>query len=397
MANPYFCYVVAYAVALLLYPLGWSTLYPPLSLSLLIFIVSTIGLHIVAGVIFPRYRSPSNQKDRAYATRGPLIITVLLYVLWTAEFLYAGGVPLVEILLRNPFDYKTFGIPTLHVFVVTFSSFYTIFLFQQYIRSRSPLLLTLFIINISAAILIYNRGMFLFNVSGCIFLFLTLRGGLRFAHGAAGVAALVLMSYLFGVMGSLRVSNESRTAYTNEGFLNTGSATTSFRTSIVPDEFFWSYVYATSPLANLQQNINSGRPEPLSAKSLVLWLNNEVLPDFISKRVNAFLEIDRRKTETIPGPFNATTIYSGSYTYAGWPGMVLMAVVILLVPIIYLRILPPASPFFLPGLVIVNTIFLFMIFDNTIRFTGLSFQVVYPILLHFGASRIKWIRLAFCK
>ena len=397
MVNPYFCYVVAFSLALALYPLGWSTLYPPLSLPVLIFIISTIVLHIVAGIIFRKYCAPAGHRNGVYTLRGPLVITILLYALWAAEFLHAGGVPLIEILQRNPFDYKTFGIPTLHVFIVTFSSFYTIFLFQQYMKSRSPGLLILFLINLSAAILIYNRGMFLFNVSACIFLFLIFMGTLRLRHVAIGIGGLVLMSYLFGVMGSLRVSNESRTTYTNDGFLQTGSATTAFRNSGVAEEFFWSYIYTTSPLANFQQNINSGQPEPLTGASFLHWFNNEVLPDFISKRVNGYLGIDRRKTHTIQGPFNATTIYSGSYTYAGWFGVALMAVVILLIPVIYLRILPPASSFFLPGLVIINTIFLFMVFDNTIRFTGLSFQVVYPIILHVGAGRVRWIRESFGK
>ena len=55
------------------------------------------------------------------------------------------------------------------------------------------------------------------------------------------------------------------------------------------------------------------------------------------------------------------------------------------------------APFFLSGFVIINTIFLFMIFDNTLRFTGLSFQVVYPILLHAGMNRMGWIRTFLLK
>ena len=101
--------------------------------------------------------------------------------------------------------------------------------------------------------------------------------------------------------------------------------------------------------------------------------------------------------KTIPGPFNATTVYSGSYSYAGWWGVVLMMGVILMIPVLYTRLVPPASPFFLSGLVIINTIFLFMIFDNTLRFTGLSFQVVYPILLHAGMNRMGWIRTFLLK
>src|SRR5687768_14685292 len=180
MINPYFCYSVAFAVALTLYPLGWSGLYPSLTTSLVIFVALTILLHAFAGVLFlkkgfiRRSAPPDSQQKNA------LNITLFLYALWVAEFVYAGGVPLIQILLRKPYDYKTFGIPTLHVFVVTFSSFYTIFLFQQYLGNRSLRVLLLFIINLSAALLIYNRGMFLFNLSACIFLFLIYKRRITF-------------------------------------------------------------------------------------------------------------------------------------------------------------------------------------------------------------------------
>jgi hypothetical protein len=65
-----------------------------------------------------------------------------------------------------------------------------------------------------------------------------------------------------------------------------------------------------------------------------------------------------------------------------------MAVVILSIPLFFNKILPATSVFYLTGLSILNTMFLFMVFDNTIRFTGLSFQIVYPVLLHV-ATKIK--------
>src|SRR5690349_9701133 len=59
MVNPYFCYVLSFATALALYPLGWSDLYPPLSLSLIVFLLGTMVLHIVAGSAFARHRLAS--------------------------------------------------------------------------------------------------------------------------------------------------------------------------------------------------------------------------------------------------------------------------------------------------------------------------------------------------
>jgi len=196
-------------------------------------------------------------------------------------------------------------------------------------------------------------------------------------------------------MGNQRVSNESRVAYTNDDFLTTGHATDAFRKSVVPHEFFWTYVYTTSPLANLQLNVSSDAHDREVSHPFLKWLNNEVVFDFISKRVNAMTGASKVPILIVPGPFNAVTVYSGSFRYLRWTGLALMAAVILILPLAYVKILRVRSPFFLSGLAILNTIFLFMVFDNTIRFTGLSFQMVYPVFLHACVSRYDWFKKIF--
>ena len=396
MANPYFCYVLSFAIALALYPLGWSDLYPPLSFSLMFFLSGTMVLHVIAGSTFARRRLATFRTLPGPSLKtAPLYITIFLYILWAAEFIHAGGIPLLHIILRHKYDYKLFGIPSLHVFIVTFGSFYTIFLFHLWLSRRSSYLLVLYLVNLGAALLIYNRGMFLFNISASIFLLLTTKNRFSIKELAVGAVATIVVLFFFGVMGNQRVSNESRVAYRNDEFLTTGHATDSFRKSVVPNEFFWTYVYATSPLANLELNVRSDRHDTSVSQPFLKWLNNEILFDFISKRVNAMTEADKVSILIVPGPFNAVTVYSGSFRYLRWTGLILMATIILLLPLAYVKILPAESPFFLSGLAILNTIFLFMVFDNTIRFTGLSFQMVYPLLLHVCVSRYDWCKKIF--
>lgn len=386
MINPYFCYALAFGIALLLYPLGWSKIYPPISVQVLLFLLITMVIHGVSAFFFARSKATTFREIPSATKRAPIFMTAFIYCLWIAEFLYAGGVPLLNILLGRPFDYKTFGIPSLHVFVVTFSSFYTIFLFHQYLSHRSRRLLVLYAINLVAAILIYNRGMLLFNLFASVSLFMICRGRLR--HVFILIPLAVLIAFLFGVLGNMRVSNESRVPYTSTLFLKTGQASDDFNRSIIPDEFFWAYIYSTSPIANLEVNVRSAQSRVLALPTFWYWLNDEVLFDFISKRVNAMTGRERPRIATIEGPFNAPTVYSGSYAHLGFTGIVLMALIIWILPWLYLRIIHPSSAFFLTGLVTLNVIFFFMVFDNTLRFTGLSFQMVYPVLLHFGC---KWL------
>ncbi len=395
MVNPYICYAISFGAALLLYPLAWSELYPDLTLSLLLFLVVTIILNVILAIRWSVKNKFLFKNVSPESRSAPLYLTIFIYALWSAEFLYNDGIPLIKIILQQRYDYKLFGIPKLHVFVVTFSSFYTIFLFQIYLSKKSGFILALYVLNLFAALLIYNRGMLFFNITASAFLYLMYKRTISFKKVTLASIFFICLFYFFGVLGSLRVTNESRKGYSNEEFLDTGKASAAFRNSIIPSEFFWSYIYSTSPIANLQNNVNVYQPQPTTSYSILHWLNNEVLFDFISKRINSFTGSVREGENTIPGPFNASTVYSRSFSYLGWPGLILMSIVIILMPIIFLKILPASSPFFSTGLVIVNTIFLFMVFDNTLRFTGLSFQLAYPVLLHYSSIHLPWLKKLF--
>jgi hypothetical protein len=395
MINPYFCYCLSFAIALALYPLGWSELYPPLSLTLAGFLLLTIVFHLIVGWWFSRKGFVSFKALSSESLNVHILATIFIYLLWTSDFIYEGGIPLIKILLKQPYNYRLFGIPSLHVFIVTFSSFYTVYLAHVFVSRKNKLILTLYLINLMAAILIYSRAMFVFNLAASMMIFLL---SLRKVSKPVIVAlpfCLVILAYIFGVLGTLRVSREEKTEYRNEHFLKIGAASPGFSKSTVPKEFFWTYIYMTSPLANLQTNINSFNvPEP-SVSRAVDFINNEIFMDFISKRVNGLLLKEREAEKTLPGPFNVSTVYSRSYSYLGWPGILLMAIIVMVLPLCYKWAVPSSSPFFITGLSILSTMFLFLAYDNTIRFTGLSFQLIYPILLTILVKKVPAAKAQF--
>lgn len=388
--NPYFAYSLAFSVALTIYSLGWSKIYPPLSLSLFFFIAITIVAFAGVGVYWKKtIQAP---KISLPVDRRAIFITLFIYVLWTIEFFNEGGVPLIKILTNAPYDYRYFGVPSLHVFVVTFSSFYTIYLFHVYSSTRRRGILALYAINLFAAFLIYNRGMFLFNVVASAFV------ALSFAHRIpkklllVSPFVLVIAFYLFGVFGNIRVSHIEGTSYNGEIFLNTGGANDRFRNGPIPDEFFWMYIYTSSPLANLQENINKADRHCLQWSWFFKMVNNEMLPDFISKRINRWFKIPHPGDYRIERYFNVSTVYSIAFSHLCWNGMVIMVIFILAIPFLYFRILRLNSPYTLTALAILSTMYLFMAYDNTIRFTGLSFQLFYPVAFHWLEQK-NWFNL----
>jgi hypothetical protein len=394
MINPYLCFAGGYLVALVLFIFRWSELYPKLSASLVFFLTSMIALCVYMGYRWSRKQRTVFQPV-IHNVKSTVYITLFIYFLWALEFIYAGGIPILKILLKQPYNYTLFGIPTLHVFVVTFSSFYTIFLFHAYRSRRDPLVLSLFILNLLAAIIIYNRGMLFFNLSSVTMIYLAERRKISLMQLSVGAAGIVLLFFVFGVSGSLRVSRIANKPYTNENFLYLGQATESFRTSVIPKEFFWSYFYISSPIANLQENVTHHPVKDINLNALTKWINNEVLMDFISKRVNTIFNMETETDVRIHENFNAATIFSKSYSYLGFTGLIAMGIVVVMLPLIFLKVLPTESRFFLTALSILCTMYLFMMFDNTIRFTGLSFQLVYPLLLHYGSGRLPWLEKIF--
>ena len=383
MINPYLCYSFSFIVAIVVYLFGWSKLYPTLSVATFCFLSITIVLNLALGW-YVNKNKPIAFKRITFSKRHiPYVITIFIYILWTLDFLYEGGIPLVKILLNQSYNYRLFGIPSLHVFIVTFSSFFTLLLFQAYLSTKRNELLLLYLVNLIAAILIYSRAMLFFNLSGSFFLFLFAVKKIPVWFKYSLPVGLLFLFYFFGALGTLRSSREAKTKFDNALFMNVGGASETFKKSVIPKEYFWTYIYISSPLANLQENINSYPYYPVSVKKILEMINNEILMDFISKRINGYFKVNREPEHTIIGPFNVSTVYSRSFSYLGWIGMIIMLGVVLIIPWLYIKVLPADSPFFHTGFAILCTIFLFLAYDNMIRFTGLSFQLVYPITLHF--------------
>ncbi len=383
LINPYTLYVVSFGGALLLYPLNWSGYYPPLQASLIIFLLVSFLLSVVAAKKFIKGMDLNDQSLPTSGVRQIGWISGLLYALWIVEFVHAGGMPLYLMLAAKSFDYRTFGVPTLHVFLVTFSSFYVSYLFHVFLHSRKRIMLIFYLINLLPALLILNRGMLLMNLSTSLFIYLYSAKSIERLFSVRKLPllaiSLVSLSLLFGVLGTLRVSHVMKHFYVPSLVYEVGKATPSFRNSIIPSEFFWGYLYFTSPMANLQLTTTRNTPE-ISVNNLLQWGTNEVMLDAASKRINAYYGLSKRENARVAPHLNASTVYAGSFAYAGWYGMGLMNLVLLGLPFLFRRLLNAESKYYITGMALINTLYLFLIFDNMIAFSGFSFQLVYPLL-----------------
>jgi hypothetical protein len=386
--NPFFIYILGFSIALIIYQLDWSYLFPDLSFALVLFLIITFIISGLIGIYIHRTGAL-----KFYEFKNTLSVNwwvVAITVGYIANFVYAKRIPFFSILNNEDVDYQNFGIPTFYVILVTFSSFFTVYLFSCYIVEKKKKYLFLCMYLFIFPLLIFSRGAILVNLSSVFFVYLFSYKGKRakIYFRIAAIIAIVLIG--FGSLGNLRTSNQAGddSSALSDIMLNLGEAKPDFVESAIPKEYFWSYLYISSPLANLQLNVNEQQPN-YSVSTVVQYMNGELNFDFISKRIFAIYNIEKPDNVLIAPFLNVGTVYSTSYSYLGWWGMSVTFLFLMAITFLYLIIMKPQNPYFASGLAILNTFLLFCIFDNMFSFSALSFQLVYPILLSLNYKKNK--------
>lgn len=389
MFNPYFIYVVSLLVVLSVYLLGWSGIFPELGLPLLLFLTISIVISLLIGrafisrkIIF--FNKLESKKSNFYIAYG-------IFLGYIIEFAYHKNFPLLSILTNGNLSYHEFGIPTFHVFLVTFNSFFSVYLFQTVLSTNKQKIqiFILFLFTLLPSVLIINRGMLIMILMSCTFVYLIkYQSKITFKKILIlGITAVVFF-YIFGVAGNIRLNNTyqtNRSLLDNNLFLQIGGATQEFRDSSIPKEFFWSYIYIASPMANLQKNIQDFEHQTdVSLPDTLFFSVTQLLPDFISKRIVGLYEVDKVSVLQITPELNVATAFAEPYVILGWVGISLFTLFILTFAFFYIVLLKWLnSDYFVVGVAILNTIFVFNTFSNMFAFTGLSFQLFYPLLFTF--------------
>ena len=382
--NPFFLYILGFSIPLLVYQLGWSNIFPKISFGLFLFLLLTYLYSFLVGYYvynkkFIVYRDISYDKNIS-------VLAVLIFTGFFLECMYVGHIPLLTVLSGKEYDYTTFGIKSFHVFCVTFGSFYTVYIFHVFLSTKRKTCLAICILMFVIPLLTYNRGMFLLNLSSCLFVYLLSIRKLYFKFVVILVLLALPVLYLFGIAGNVRVMHQAgrtENITSSDLILKIGDAKDGFKESIIPKEYFWAYIYISSPLANLQKTLEDSDSVDLTFGRLLSFVNFEILPDFVSKRISKFLEVKKMKINQITPALTVGTEYAGSYVYLNWLGLVLMFSYTMFVSFVYIILLKKNRTFFITGIAILNTLVFFNMFSNMFSFSGVSFQLVYPLIFSF--------------
>lgn len=380
--NPFSVFFFLILLLILVYSLGWSEVCPPLSSGMwTIFLIILVSLFFLSKVYEKKF--PIEQfKNEAFEINKSLWGSIALFSM-IVEFIYEKSIPIVDILiLKNGYNYVDFeGIPIFHVFAVTFTSFFGLYLWDQFLLKKkwTDILMSLFFI--SYPIMLFNRGGLIMNICTLFFIFILRKREIILSSKIVIQFIIVgtILLYGFGIFGNIRSSHlfPIGKEYTNtEYILITGQATEEFKNSNIPKPFFWAYLYASTPIANLQNIVQEMEP----TNDTVLFITQTMVPDFIAKRIEK--KIDRKVPEdALVNPvFNVSTFFAPAYKLQGVIGLFLIFYFYVILIFVYSSLMKKLNTTKIVGLSILYTITIFNLFTNMMIFSGLSFQLFYPIM-----------------
>jgi len=374
--NPFFVYILGFLFVLIIYSLGWSDMYPALKWQINLFLFIGFIPYFFLGFILEKKKR--NEFRLISTSHKNAFIVALLFFGYILEYLYGGGVPLIQT-IRGGYSYKEFsGIPTFHVVLSTFNLFYSIYLFHQYSSIRSKKTLFYFIITVIFNLLVLNRGAIMITLIACFFTYLMKLKKLRVIKLITIPGFVLLVIYLFGIIGNVRYS----ASQDDKSFiLRIGGASDKFIESSIPPEYYWGYLYIATPIGNLQNIIVNSDIE-FSFSKLPYFLATEPLPDFIAKRTGSLFEpampVDGERF-LVSSALNAPTVYFRSFLLLGWTGIWLMYSYSALVMLLYPFLLKKSSKYYVSGWVCLCAIILLNVFSNMWQATGTV--LLWPLIL----------------
>lgn len=378
IANPFVWYSLTWIFVLSVCELGWSDLYPKIESNLELFLIVTSLISLLLAFILKKkcVYIPLDNPEKYY--KKIIKWTKILYILIIVECLYEGMVPLLSYIGGNADMglYGDFNMPIVHVVVVNLSIL--LFYFSAYCHFSSNKSFTIFckpLVCLFFSPLVYmNRSAMIYMLFGATLVYM-MSAKQKLNKLLLLIPIAITIVYFFGVIGNMRVNDPSGT-YIRE----VGGATDSFNESGIPHEFFWGYLYAATPVGNLQNAINK-RNNIENAKGIGLYplIVNQVIPKFIGKRLGED-EFDYSKFLVVDA-LNVGTTYFAPYITWGYGGMVIVYVFIMLYCIFMLITTPVNSILHVPLICVLCNMVFFSLFDNMIVYMGLFPQLMIIFLL----------------
>ena len=388
VTNPYNLYVVSFLCVLLAFSLHWSEIYSTIGGSLLLFLLLTSLLSLLIGQSRVIKRRCEFVPIPVGKNNKKALIAILCGTL--AQFAFAGGIPIVTVVFGGIGNYRDFiGIPMIGPFITYFNIVWAIYLFYQYQSNlENKKLLKLFIISLFPFFLMMSRGALMQILCPCFFIYLMRIKHLYLKTLIKIFIGVLLFFMAFGAIGNIRDSDSAQAE--EPTVLRLGGASEEFINSKIPKSLFWGYIYAASPIANLQNAITYSSPK-VTSDNFICTLVESCMPDVISNRLMGFVDSNSFDSSNylVSSVFNASSVYYLPYIRLGWLGMVIVYLFMVFIIRLYTLIVPRSSAWFIVGWSTILGIILLNTFNNMWYYSGLTILIMIMIIAIIEKKKIK--------
>jgi hypothetical protein len=279
--------------------------------------------------------------------------------------------------LDHSHNYREFGMPVIDPVFNTLSIFFSVFFLQSFIeRKKKRFLIYVFII-VLIHILLYRRSSVIWIVTSSIFLLLTYKKSISLFVIIASIICLPILSYCFGVYGNVR-SNLSKSFV-----INGLGASEKFKNSNISHNHYMTYLYLSSPLANLQENIDKvhSAVEMADFKEFFFY---SLIPESFTLRIEKRLDLSPPVCYLITPELIAGSFLMVAYYTLGWTGMIIMFLYLLLFILVGLVLIRKWRTFSSVTISLLSAAVSMLIFSNFLnRLDVILMLFVYPVLFHF--------------
>jgi hypothetical protein len=169
--------------------------------------------------------------------------------------------------------------------------------------------------------------------------------------------------------------------------MNDLGASNAFRNSGISYNHYMTYLYVSSPLANLQQNIDK-RDKAYIRGNFKEFVYYCIIPASITLRLEKPLNIFPPECFLISPNLIAGSFYMVGFFTLGWSGMIIMSVFLMSFILIALSIIRKWKTFGLETYSLLSVAVSLLIFSNFLnRLDVILMLFVYPVLFHFIYTR----------
>ena len=390
MLNCFYWYSIIWTAILLLYNLKLSAFNQSLNIGLLVFIIFTIIISFTIGYI--------NRKKFKYTPSAvdlgimPTIIIVILFVL---NFIHAKSIPFFAIIGGSSLYGEFNSIPSLYTFLNAISFYYGINYFNAYLNlneHKKRNLICFLIINFMF-LLVFSRSTIAFLIMGAFVLYILSKKKSSLKEKKINVKKIIiifffvfLLLYSFGALGNIR----SGYKYNDNSYIQRIGLYEKYP-KYLPKQFMWSYSYVTSPLANLNNNIQINGRTGFNYQGFLSELINRTIAIRLFPNIQYGIEAVLG-VGIIREYFSASTGYFLMYTYGGFLGMSIQYFVLLMVSYIQVMLLKDKrNEGKMNGTFIVLMLAnVLMFFYNSLNTTTVSWWLIINFIALLKKPSINW-------